>query len=51
MPALRDERPYLYNYRSIKKGDISADIIISYKIRPSVNTILKNENIENYLKR
>ena len=30
---------------------MSADIIVGYKMRPSVNTILKNENTENYLKR
>ena len=51
MPVLKDRRLYLYNYRSIKKGDMSADMIVGYKIRPSVNTILKNENIEDYLKR
>ena len=51
MPALKDKRLYLYNYRSIRKDDISIDIIVGYKIRPSVNTILKNENTENYLKR
>ena len=28
-----------------------ADMIVGYKIKPSVNTILKNENAENYLKR
>ena len=51
MLALKDKGLYLYNYRSIKKSDIFIDIIINYKIRSSVNTILKNENIENYLKR
>ena len=51
MPALRDRGPYLYNYRSIKKGDISVDMIVGYKMRSSVNTILKNENVEDYLKR
>ena len=51
MLVLRDGGLYLYNYRSIKKDDIFTDIIIGYKIKPSVNTILKNENIEDYLKR
>ena len=31
MLVLRDGGLYLYNYRSIKKGDMSADIIIGYK--------------------
>ena len=51
MLVLRDEESYLYNYRSIKKGNISADMIVSYRMRPSVNTMLENENAENYLKR
>ena len=51
MLALRDEKSYLYNYRSIKKGDMSIDIIVGYKIKSNVNTMLENENIENYLKR
>ena len=50
MPAFRDKKPCLYNYRSIRTGDMSADMIVGYKIRPSANTILKNENIEDYLK-
>ena len=51
MLVLKDRGLYLYNYRSIRKGDIFIDIIIGYRIRPSANTILENENTEDYLKR
>ena len=51
MLVLKDERLYLYNYRLIRKNDISTDMIVSYKIKSSANTILENENIEDYLKR
>ena len=30
---------------------MSVDIIVGYKIRPNVNIMLENENVEDYLKR